>query len=151
MVQAAHKMAPDLVAEKIIDQGTAAPRAKAPPAKRPAPKRAAPRRADPQSLTGQLPVDLIARKEALRRQLAELDALEEGDEGYEAAGNPIFDPDEPFGLVVGEHEAQYVQNGHEFGKDKRYLRTEKNLGTPRAFDPRRIGMVKKPKVLSVED
>ena len=146
---AAHKMAPDVVAERIIDDPA---RAKAPPPKRPAPKKAVPR-PHPESLTGQLTPDLIARKQALRAELARLEALaEEGDEeAAEALDQPVFDEDEPYGLVVGEHEAMYVQNGHEFGKDKRYLRTEKNLGTPRAFDPRKVGMVRKPKIVTVDD
>lgn len=55
--------------------------------------------------------------------------------------NPIFDETEPYGLCVGDHDAAYVQNGHQFGRDKRYLREEPK-GSPKAFNPKLVGIVK---------
>lgn len=56
---------------------------------------------------------------------------------------PVFDEEMPHGLVVGDTEVAYVQDGHQFGRDKKYLRTEaKNMGCGRPFNPRLIGWVK---------
>lgn len=55
---------------------------------------------------------------------------------------PIFDEDAPYGLVVGDEACAYVQNGHQFGRDKQYITTELHRGTPRAFNPRLVGMTK---------
>lgn len=65
--------------------------------------------------------------------------------------DPIFDEDQPYGLVVGESDVAYVQNGHQFGKAREYLRTEPNRGVAKAFDPRKIGLVKRPKPVTVDD
>ena len=55
---------------------------------------------------------------------------------------PLFNEDEPYGLVVGDTEAAYVQDGHQFGKDKVFLQTEVHRGSPRAFNPRLVGFTK---------
>lgn len=55
---------------------------------------------------------------------------------------PVFVEDEPYGLVVGDSDVAYVQNGHQFDRAKRYLATEEQRGSPRAFNPRLIGVTK---------
>lgn len=55
---------------------------------------------------------------------------------------PLFREDEPHGIVTGDSEVGYVQNGHQFSRDKRYLATEKYHGVPRAFNPRLVGVVR---------
>jgi hypothetical protein len=60
----------------------------------------------------------------------------------EAGAAPLFDEDEPYGLVVGDTEIAYVQNGHQFDRAKRYLATEEHRGVPRPFNPRLIGVTK---------
>jgi hypothetical protein len=55
---------------------------------------------------------------------------------------PIFLEDEPHGVVTGDSEVGFVQNGHQFSRDKRYLATEKYRGVPRAFNPRLVGVVR---------
>jgi hypothetical protein len=62
--------------------------------------------------------------------------------GQAAAGTPVFDEDEPYGLVVGDSEIAYVQNGHQFDRAKNYLATEEHRGVPRPFNPRLIGVTK---------
>lgn len=60
-----------------------------------------------------------------------------------AAGDtPVFDDQEPYGLVVGDSDIAYVQNGHQFDRARRYLATEEQRGSPRAFNPRLIGVTK---------
>jgi hypothetical protein len=66
----------------------------------------------------------------------------EGDE-------PLFMEDEPHGLVTGDSEVGFVQNGHQFSRDKRYIATEKYRGVPRAFNPRLVGVVRRPKTAEV--
>lgn len=66
----------------------------------------------------------------------------------EAAGEllpgeiPVFDEEMPHGVVTGDGDVAYVQNGHQFGRDRKYLATEPHRGTPRAFNPRMVGWVK---------
>ena len=64
----------------------------------------------------------------------------------QAAGSrteePVFDVEEPYGLVVGDAIVAYVQHGHQFGRDRRYIATEEHRGSPRAFNPRLIGVTK---------
>lgn len=55
---------------------------------------------------------------------------------------PIFDDEAPYGTVVGDVQAAYVQNGHQFGRDKQYIATEPYRGSPRAFNPKLVGFVK---------
>lgn len=55
---------------------------------------------------------------------------------------PVFDDQEPYGLVVGDSEIAYVQNGHQFDRARRYLATEELRGVPRPFNPRLIGVTK---------
>lgn len=55
---------------------------------------------------------------------------------------PVFVEDEPYGLVVGDSEVAFVQNGHQFDRAKRYLVTEELRGVPRPFNPRLIGVTK---------
>lgn len=63
----------------------------------------------------------------------------EGDE-------PLFDPSEPHGVVTGDSEVGYVQNGHQFSRDRRYLATEANRGVARPFKPGLVGVVLRPQV-----
>jgi hypothetical protein len=62
---------------------------------------------------------------------------------YDAKGNeiPRLDLDMPYGTVIGDAEAGYVQNGHRFAKDRRYLCEEpKGVGKP--FNIKMLGLVK---------
>jgi hypothetical protein len=68
-----------------------------------------------------------------------------------AGQDPIFDEDAPHGIVVGDSEVAYVQNGHQFGRDRHYLQTEKHRGSPKAFDPRKVGLVRRPKPVTLDD
>lgn len=69
------------------------------------------------------------------RQAASGDDLLPGEE-------PVFDENEPHGVVVGDLEIAYVQNGYQFGRDRKFITREKNRGVPRAFNPRLVGHVK---------
>jgi hypothetical protein len=60
---------------------------------------------------------------------------------------PVLDEDQPYGTVTGDSEVGYVQNGHQFSRDRRYLATEKYRGVPRAFNPRLVGVVRPKAVL----
>jgi hypothetical protein len=88
---------------------------------------------------------LKARLAAIDVQLAELKAKPKAPEPNQGKvdedGDPIFDEAESFGLVVGDSDAAYVQNGHQFGRDKRYLRDEPK-GSPKAFNPKLVGIVR---------
>lgn len=96
--------------------------------------------------------DLRAENELLKQrlagidqQLAELKATPRAPEPNQGKrnedGDPIFDETEPYGLVVGDSDAAYVQDGHQFGRDKRYLRDEPK-GSPKAFNPKLVGVVR---------
>lgn|ERR1700679_1985000 len=100
--------------------------------------------------------DLIAQNTLLSQQFQELMAelrakrapdahvanpMPTGAEAVEG-DEPLFDPDEPHGIVTGDSEVGFVQNGHQFSRDKRYLATEKYRGVPRAFNPRLVGVVR---------
>lgn len=91
------------------------------------------------------------------RMLAALERLERASAGtpsaedladapkveYDAQGKeiPRLDLDMPYGTVIGDAEAGYVQNGHRFGKDRRYLCEEpKGVGKP--FNLKMLGLVK---------
>ena len=62
------------------------------------------------------------------------------------AGNrqdvPVFDEEEPYGLVVGDAVVAYVQHGHQFARDRSYILTEEHRGSPRNFNPKLIGVTK---------
>lgn len=63
--------------------------------------------------------------------------------GEQWNGHPQFDELQPHGLVVGDEQVAYVQNGHQFGRNKEYVRTEeRNMGCGRPFNPRLVGYVK---------
>ena len=95
--------------------------------------------------------DLAAEMQILKEHMAQLmrsarspqsrpDAVSDSDV---ADGNiPVFEELRAHGVVVGDLEVAYVQDGHQFGRDRIYLRTEKNRGVPRAFNPRLVGWVK---------
>lgn len=68
----------------------------------------------------------------------------------EQGEDPVFNPDEEHGIVVGDGDAAYVQNGHQFGRDQQYLRTEPNRGVGKAFDPRKVGLVRRPKPVAID-
>jgi hypothetical protein len=54
---------------------------------------------------------------------------------------PRLDLDMPYGTVIGDADAGYVQNGHRFSKDRRYLCEEpKGVGKP--FNIKMLGLVK---------
>jgi hypothetical protein len=123
-----------------------------------APPEATALRTTPMDLSGELE-ESIAEKEDLKSQNAllqarldsidaELKALrakprapEPNQAKFNDDGEPVFDESEPHGLVVGDSDAAFVQNGHQFGRDKKYLRDEPK-GSPRAFNPKLVGLVR---------
>jgi hypothetical protein len=76
-----------------------------------------------------------------RRRARPADPVPELD-GAPEEGVPVFDENAPHGTVVGDPDVAYVQDGHQFGRDRRYLATERLRGVPRAFNPRLVGQVK---------
>jgi hypothetical protein len=88
---------------------------------------------------------LMARLSAIDAELATLRARPKAAEPNQGArnedGDPIFDEERPYGVVTGDHAAAYVQDGHQFGRDKRYLSDEPK-GSPKPFNPRLVGIVK---------
>lgn len=88
---------------------------------------------------------LKARLEAIDAQLAELRAkpraVEPNQPKRNEDGDPIFDETEPHGIVVGDSLAAFVQNGHQFGRDKKYIGDEPK-GSPKAFNPKLVGLVR---------
>lgn len=96
--------------------------------------------------------ELGAELQILKEQFAQLmrsarspqqrpDVVADLDQAADGA-QPVFEETEPHGVVVGDTEVAFVQDGHQFGRDRRYLRTEKHRGVPRAFNPRLVGWVK---------
>jgi len=103
---------------------------------------------------------LKAQKENLEARLARLEKLLAGTAspspaelaaaGIEGA-EPVFDEDAPHGVVWGDGAVRYVQNGHQYSADRSYLGTEKYIGTPRPFNPRLVGFVRRPKPLALPE
>ena len=96
--------------------------------------------------------DLRAQNVLLMQRLAAIDAelaamrakpraVEPTQPRQNEIGEPLFDEAEPHGLVVGDSDVAFVQNGHQFGRDKRYLRDEPK-GSPKAFNPKLVGVVR---------
>ena len=70
--------------------------------------------------------------------LADSPKVEYDDQGREI---PRLDMDMPYGTIIGDSEAGYVQNGHRFAKDRRYMCEEpKGVGKP--FNIKLLGVVK---------
>lgn len=90
--------------------------------------------------------ELKAQMAALMRAQRSAEALRKADAetAYDPlpGEEPVFDESEPHGVVMGDPEVGYVQHGHQFARNKTYIRTEKHRGTPRAFNPRLIGFTK---------
>lgn len=88
---------------------------------------------------------LQARLAAIDAELAALRAKPRAQEPNQVKrnedGDPIFDEAEPHGIVVGDSEVAFVQSGHQFGRDKKYLRDEPK-GSPKAFNPKLVGVVR---------
>ena len=113
---------------------------------------------DPVDLSGELE-EALAEKEDLAAQnailQARLDAIdselkalrskprapEPNQPKMNEDGEPIFDEAEPHGIVVGDSDVAFVQAGHQFGRDRKYLRDEPK-GSPRAFNPKLVGVVR---------
>jgi hypothetical protein len=74
-------------------------------------------------------------RSARRDELADVQPLD-------AEGLPVFDESTSHGVVVGDTEVAYVQNGHQFSRDKKFIATEQHRGVSRAFNPRLVGYVK---------
>lgn len=99
---------------------------------------------------------LKAQQEAMMQRLERMERLLSGrpaaqphplDEPDPAIETPIFDETEPHGLIYGDANAAFVQNGHQFGRNREYLGTEKHRGSPRPFKPQLVGIVRKPKLV----
>ena len=88
---------------------------------------------------------LKARLAAIDAELAQLRSKPKAPEPNQTKrnedGDPIFDETEPHGIVVGDSDVAFVQNGHQFGRDKKYLRDELR-GSPKAFNPKLVGVVR---------
>ena len=88
---------------------------------------------------------LMQRLAAIDAELAALRAKPKAAEPNKVQrnedGDPVFDETLPHGVVTGDHDVAYVQNGHQYGRDKRYLGDEPK-GSPRPFNPRLVGVVK---------
>lgn len=84
-------------------------------------------------------VDALMRAQSASRAAQTPDPPEGG---FGPGEEPIFDEAQPYGLVVGDDKAAYVQNGHQFDRARQYLATEKHRGVPRAFNPRLVGYTK---------
>jgi hypothetical protein len=56
----------------------------------------------------------------------------------------FLDMDRPYGVIVGDVELGYEQDGHQFGHDRKYVRSlpTKLRGCGRPFNPRLVGHVK---------
>lgn len=96
--------------------------------------------------------------EEILQRMARIERLREGKPAYTpdpqgvdrvAAGEePLFDEEGSFGTIWGDSEVAYVQGGHYFGPDKRYVRSDPIAarGSPRAFKPQLVGLVVKPRI-----
>jgi hypothetical protein len=88
---------------------------------------------------------LQARLAAIDAELAAIRAKPRADEPNQPKrnedGEPIFEENEAHGIVVGDSDVAFVQAGHQFGRDKKYLRDEPK-GSPRAFNPKLVGVVR---------
>jgi hypothetical protein len=115
-------------------------------------------RVDPVDLSGELEEalaekdDLASENTLLKARLAAIDAelaalrakpraAEPNQPKRNEDGEPIFDETEPHGIVVGDSDVAFVQAGHQFGRDRKYLRDEPK-GSPRAFNPKLVGVVR---------
>jgi hypothetical protein len=90
---------------------------------------------------------MMATMERLERQVKGQATPEDEEEApvivLDAQGKPIphFDRRQPHGTVIGDADAGYVQNGHRFAKDGRYL-CEEPRGTGKPFNIALLGVVK---------
>jgi hypothetical protein len=83
-------------------------------------------------------LDRAAAGAPSEEDLADAPKVEYDKDGREI---PRLDLDMPYGTVIGDAEAGYVQNGHRFAKDRRYLCEEpKGVGKP--FNIKMLGLVK---------
>lgn len=129
------------------------------------PPKSAPAATDPKSqpsgsldLSGELEEanaerdDLAAENTLLKARLAAIDAelaairakpraAEPNQPKRNEDGEPIFEESEAHGIVVGDSDVAFVQGGHQFGRDRKYLRDEPK-GSPRAFNPKLVGVVR---------
>jgi len=99
----------------------------------------------------QAQVQALMRAQAARpaaRDTGPLDALQALDE----EGIPLFDETLPHGLVYGDTVVAYIQNGCQFGRDRKFVAREANRGTPRAFNPRLVGVTRpRPGMITAPD
>jgi len=99
-------------------------------------------------------LNLEAENQLLKNQaaqlMARLERLEARQEGHAVdpkedttlqGETPVLDLTEPHGIVVGDTAVAFVQNGHQFGRDRQYLATEKHRGSPKAFRPHLVGVL----------
>jgi hypothetical protein len=95
--------------------------------------------AEMEEMKAQIALLMRAQRQAGIPRATPIEVMQqEGNRGAE----PVFEDDEPYGLVVGDPDIAYVQHGHQFGRDRRYIATEEHRGSPRAFNPRLIGVTK---------
>jgi len=95
-----------------------------------------------QEQLAQLQAQMAQLASAMRRPGQATEGFSRGSIEELADGEPVFREDEPHGVVIGDVEVAYVQNGHQFGKDHKYLRTERHHGAGRPFNPRMVGWVR---------
>lgn len=123
---------------------------------------------------GEIEEELVERENALAAREARLAAMEErvmarlerleriqagekveadaeavrdlGPEEFFETGErkPRFDGSRSYGVVIGDPDVGYVQDGHQFAKDRRWVREEKgNKGVGKPFNIKMLGLVKK--------
>jgi len=86
----------------------------------------------------------LMRANTLLNRPAAQAVTEEMDGARGADGQPVFDEDQPHGVIYGDTEVAYEQDGHQFGRNRAYLRTlpTKLRGCQRPFNPRLVGFVR---------
>jgi len=90
---------------------------------------------------------MLASMERLERLAQGKPSVEDEEEApkviLDANGKPIpqLDLNMPHGTVIGDPDAGYVQNGHRFSKDRRYL-CEEPAGVGKPFNLKMLGLIK---------
>jgi hypothetical protein len=91
-------------------------------------------------------LDRLERIQAGEKVEADAELVRDlGPEEFHADGRakPRFDGARSFGIVYGDPQVAYVQDGHQFSGDRRWVREEKgNKGVGKPFNIKMLGLVK---------
>ena len=88
-------------------------------------------------------LERLERIQAGEKVEADSEAPAQGPIEWDQQGKPLpyLDLSQSYGVVIGDDPAGYVQNGHRFSKDRKYLGEEpKGVGKP--FNIKMLGLVK---------